>query len=364
MPRKNEVEGLQKRGNTWWIWTRKVRKSCKTGDLKEAKRYKAKVLLETRNAELYGERPRRTFDEAAAKFVKENAQKKSLERDIQALEKVMPYIGHITIDLVHDGTLQPYTDDRLEAGISQGTVNRDLAVVRRILRLAADKWRDENGLSWLERPPLISMPEYKGKKSHVLSWTQQRKFFQKLPDHLAEMALFDVNTGAREHEVCGLKWEWELEVEKGVTIFVIPEEETKKGVERVIVLNRIAQSVVDRQRGKHDTYVFTYGDDPLAKMYTSAWKRAWRAACLPTDKMTRKGPHNLRHTVGHRLRAAGVPKEDRRDLLGHVNQDITTHYSAAEVNMLREYMERLCDLDKKSLRTVKSIQSDKRLCTV
>jgi integrase len=37
-------------------------------------------------------------------------------------------------------------------------------------------------------------------------------WFQELPDHLACMALFKVNTGLREQEVCGLKWDYEVKV--------------------------------------------------------------------------------------------------------------------------------------------------------
>ena len=37
------------------------------------------------------------------------------------------------------------------------TINLDLALVRRILNLAARKWRDEQGLIWLETAPLISL---------------------------------------------------------------------------------------------------------------------------------------------------------------------------------------------------------------
>jgi len=47
-----------------------------------------------------------------------------------------------------------------------------------------------------------------------------------------------------------------------------------------------------------------------------------------------KGVHNLRHTFGRRLRSAGIPLETRKALLGHANGDITTHYSAAELDEL------------------------------
>ena len=53
--------------------------------------------------------------------------------------------------------------------------------------------------------------------------------------------------------------------------------------------------------------------------------------------------HDLRHTFAQRLRAAGVPLEDRKALLGHKCGDVTTHYSAPEVAGLIEYVERLCE---------------------
>jgi integrase len=52
--------------------------------------------------------------------------------------------------------------------------------------------------------------------------------------------------------------------------------------------------------------------------------------------------HDLKHTYGRRLRAAGVPLETRRVLLGHKNGDITTHYSAPELQELIDAAERVC----------------------
>ncbi len=49
--------------------------------------------------------------------------------------------------------------------------------------------------------------------------------------------------------------------------------------------------------------------------------------------------HDLKHTFGRRLRAAGVSFEDRQDLLGHLSGRITTHYSAAELTRLIEAAE-------------------------
>ncbi len=53
--------------------------------------------------------------------------------------------------------------------------------------------------------------------------------------------------------------------------------------------------------------------------------------------------HDLKHTFGRRLRAAGVSFEDRQDLLGHKSQRITTHYSEAELANLIDAAEKACN---------------------
>ena len=43
---------------------------------------------------------------------------------------------------------------------------------------------------------------------------------------------------------------------------------------------------------------------------------------------------NYRHTYATRLRAAGVPAEDREVLLGHANHSMAGHYASADIGRL------------------------------
>jgi integrase len=103
----------------------------------------------------------------------------------------------------------------------------------------------------------------------------------------------------------------------------------KNKQDRLVVLNDIARQVVESRRGKHVTHVFTYKGEPVRRMLNSAWRKARVRAGLPTLRV-----HDLKHTFGRRLRAAGVSFEDRQDLLGHKSGRMTTHYSAAEIGDL------------------------------
>lgn len=67
---------------------------------------------------------------------------------------------------------------------------------------------------------------------------------------------------------------------------------------------------------------------------------SWQNARKKTGILVRV--HDLKHTFGRRLRAAGVSFEDRQDLLGHKSSRMTTHYSAAELLNLIEAANKVC----------------------
>lgn len=76
----------------------------------------------------------------------------------------------------------------------------------------------------------------------------------------------------------------------------------------------------------------------LTGMNNTAWKNARERAAEKWEKQRGEPAppgfrtvrvHDLKHTFGRRLRAAGVTFEDRQDLLGHKSGRVTTHYSAA-----------------------------------
>jgi integrase len=279
-----------------------------------------------------------TFEEAGLRYLEEIAAKPSAETVAMHLDQLFPFIGNTALAQVHDGTLKPFIDHESKRGMSPKSINNALGVVSSVVNRAARVWRDEEGRPWLmQAPARISRLSVKGAQSrpYPLSWEEQDKLLKLLPRHLADAALYAVNTGCREQEVCQLRWSWEVELSAlDTSVFVLPETLTKTGTERVVVLNKIAKRVIDSRRGIDEEYVFTYRGKPVKRLHSSAWKRAWKKAKLPAQPGILKGVHNLRHTFGRRLRSAGVSLETRKALLGHANGDITTHYSDAELGEL------------------------------
>jgi integrase len=117
------------------------------------------------------------------------------------------------------------------------------------------------------------------RQAYPLSVAEQRLLFSELESHLKTMALFKVNTGLRQAEVAKLRWEWEVDIpELGTSIFVIPREHTKFELDRYVVLNRVARSVIESCRGQHPERVFTYQGNPIPALYNTGWKAARRRA--------------------------------------------------------------------------------------
>ena len=337
--------GLHKRGQFWWMDKSikgygRVRESTGTSDLSEAEHYLVHRVSEIRLQTIYGVRPTRTFAEAATKYIKEQQHLRSLERSAYAIKALLPCIGSLPLDKIHNDTLAQYKLDRLAAGMSPATVNKEISVLVCILRLAARRWRDENGTSWLATAPEIVRVPGEKKRKRPISWDEQDKLFKELPDYLAQMALFAVNTGLRQQEVCSLRWDWEFPVpELDTSVFIIPGAHHKNGEDRLVVLNQIAKSIIEARCGKHPEWVFanTKTQKPYYRMTNSAWVTARKRARLQDVRV-----HDLRHTFGHRLRSTGVSFEDRQDLLGHKSNRTTTDYSAPDLERLIEAANRLC----------------------
>lgn len=359
----------------WWRGTRFRQRGF--SDFAEAEGWLIAQLGQLRAVKVHGQREVRTFDDAAAHYLTVHQDKKSIVTETYMLASVMPTIGPLELHQVHDATLAPYIAARLKAGRSHKTVNLALGVVRRILNLAASTWRDDSGHTWLATAPKLTLLPLLGhqREPRPISWGEQRKLLPLLPDHLARMALFTLNTGVRDDVVCNLRWSWEIQVpELGVSVFDVPREHVKGGRRsRIVVCNSVAQSVVEAVRGQHPEFVFVYRRErvkntdlvpvmpyrPIEVMNNTAWQNGRKAAGLGDLHV-----HDLRHTVGMRLREAGVPESTAADVLWHSVKTMTQHYSMAQIAELHAALEKVkADSGRwnKTLATLRQEQEEREL---
>ena len=367
---RKAITGLYEKGGVWQIdkvyRVERIRESTGTGDREEAEQYLIHMLERLRQEKVYGVRKIRTWEEAATRYLIESKDQPSIHLTALCMKQLHPFLGHLPLTHIDDQALEPFIKDRLttkilecgkvEKAVTNRTINIAIERAVRVLTLCARKWRDDDRRPWLDSVPMLKKLEEKksSRKPYPMSWEEQSILFGELPGHLQTMALFKVNTGCREQEVCKLRWDWEIAVpELGTSVFLIPADfggrharsGVKNGDERLVVLNSVAKSIIEKQRGTSREWVFPYNGTAMHRMNDSAWKKARvRAAKLWQEENLRPAHpgyasiriHDLKHTFGRRLRAAGVTEEDRKSLLGHKNGSITSHYSGAELGKLIE----------------------------
>lgn len=366
---KKAITGLQKMPNGIWKIDKiyrgeRIQESTGTCDRQEAEQYLIHLLEKMRQRKVYGVREIKTFATAAAKYLVEHKEQPSIRLTALYLEQVVEYIGHLPLTHIDDEALAAYVRDRkadsvlpdgkAKKGVSNRTINIAIERVIRVLQLACRKWRDEERRPWLDSVPLLTKLDEKksSRQPYPMSWEEQSILFGELPDHLQRMALFKVNTGCREQEVCKLRWDWEIFVpELDASVFLIPADfggrhqnsGVKNREERLVVLNSVAKSIIEGQRGISREWVFPYNGTAMHRMNDSAWKKARvRAAKLWQEQHLRPAHpgfvsiriHDLKHTFGRRLKAAAVSLEDRKALLGHKSGSVTSHYSGAEIGQM------------------------------
>jgi integrase len=95
--------------------------------------------------------------------------------------------------------VEKYTEVRLKAKKSNATVNRELELLRRSLRLAKDR-----GLL-LSLPKISLLPE-RNTRQGFFEPPELEGLVAALPEYLADMARFPYFTGMRLGEIKSLRW--------------------------------------------------------------------------------------------------------------------------------------------------------------
>lgn len=242
---------------------------------------------------------------------------------------------------VNDDALDQFKFDRANGlgaftkAASSGTINFEINLVSTILNKACKKWE------WLPRTLQLERVDGPRKQPYPLTWEEQDALFSELPKHWSDgLALFGFNTGLRIQELLGLKWADRKKIPT-LNTFIFVLHQTKNREAQVVICNSLARLAVERQEGNGSEYVFPSrcNQNKGGRMKNvEAWWEAWERAGLPADKWTRRGPHNMRHTFGHRLREAGVSDEDRAALLHH-GTSLEQDYAMPDIERLSECAE-------------------------
>ena len=310
---------LYKRSDSpyWWIkfthLGRTIQRSTGTSDRKKAQEYHDKLKAELWDVSRLGMKPSRLWEEAVVRWVDEKAHKASIGDDQRNFRWLHSHLSGLTLEQVDRSRVDSIIKQRKADGVSNGTVNRTLALLRSVLRAAVRDWE------WLERAPRIRLlPEPKGRIRH-LSPAETARLLRELPSHLAAMAAFSLHTGLRQRNVKELRWS-QVDLDRGHVW--IHAEQAKAGKGIAVPLTVQATEVLRSQAGKHPDFVFTFRGNRILWVNNSAWKSALRRAGIKDFRW-----HDLRHTWATRHMEAGTPLHVVQQLGGWSTPQMTQRYA-------------------------------------
>ena len=311
--------GVYRRANSryWWIATtlpdgQRIRQSAGTEDRKEAEGLLAKFKLEAFRAANFGIKPERSWQEAVVRYLTSKSTLRSF-RDVQRICRMLdPYLGRLMLSQINGDIIWQVTQGELKRGNAVATVNRYLALVRSVLRMARDEWQ------WLDSVPKVRLLSGEVERDRWLTRAEADRLIAECAPHFAALVRFALATGCRAREITGLEWD-RVDLARRTAWL----NRTKNGTPRGVPLNSDAIAVLEAERGKHPVYCFTYRGEPIGWDVTNtAWRTALRKAGISDFRF-----HDLRHTWASWHRQAGTSCDELKDLGGWKTRSMVDRYA-------------------------------------
>lgn len=257
---------LSKRGAFWWIDFvapngDRVRRSARTKKRALAQELHDNLKTNAWRLHKLGDRPRRIWQDAAARWVREQAHKATHEDDMSKLRWLGCHLADRELETINRDLIDAITAAKQGEGCRNATVNRLLALLRAILRKCAREWE------WIDRAPAIRFLKEPSRRIRFLTSKQAQTLLRELPSHLRAMATFTLATGLRAANITGLTWE---QVDLPRRLAWIHPDQAKARTAIAVPLNRTAIRILGAQAGRHSVHVFTYDGRPVKQLSTKA----------------------------------------------------------------------------------------------
>lgn len=324
---------LFKRGSTWWIDVvapngKRIRRTTGTESKTLAQEFHDSLKAELWRVSKLGDRPRRTWNDAVVRWLKEQAHKTTIESDKLHLRWLDPHLSGLELEGISRAVIDRITEARLAEGVSNSTTNRMLEVLRAILRRCVNEWE------WLDKAPMVRMLKEPTRRIRYLTREEAQKLLAELPEHLADMAAFSLATGLRRSNVTGLQWA-QVDLDRGIAWIHADQAKARKAIP--VPLNTAAMEIIRRCAGKHSTHVFSYRGNPITQVSTKAWYSALERAGIKDFRW-----HDLRHTWASWHVQQGTPLFALQEMGGWESSEMVRRYAHLAADHLSPYAERLC----------------------
>lgn len=334
------------RGNTWWFAFyhrgKEHRESSHSDSETVARRRLRERVKEIGNRGLVPNEARLTFDNLVTDIL--NDYQINARRSLDTVKALMPHLrGFFGMDRVIDITLaqgRAYQMQRLNEGAANGTVNREMSVLGKMLSLAVESGR-------LSARPKFKMLQENNARQGFLEHQNFQAILAGLPVEIKPLIEFLYLSGWRLGEALNLQWR---DVDTEARSVRVRIENSKNSEPRVLPLTTRLWGIMEGQlaiRRLDCPHVFHRAGRPIRD-----FRRSWITACIAAGlgKMEPRGGrmvytgtlvHDLRRCAARNLSRAGVPESVAMKITGHKTASMYRRYRIINDNDQREALERM-----------------------
>src|SRR2546426_4596056 len=217
---------------------------------------------------------------------------------------------------------------RQAEGVGSAAINRSLALLRRMLRIAFEDGK-------IQVVPKIRLLKEPPARKGFLPREQFERLSAALPEELRPLITFLYYCGVRLGEALQITW---AQVDLNAALIRLEDEQTKSGSARTVPLPDVLVTML-RQLEPTDAPVF------CATNLRKSWVKACAAVGLGTlgDGWHYEGLiiHDLRRSAVKNLIAAGVPEKVCMAITGHKTRTIFDRYHIVDATDVQRAMRRV-----------------------
>ena len=301
----------------------KIRETVKTRDRKQAER----VLKQREGDVARGLLPalqgdRLTFEDMAKEFLRDyEINGRSVGKARTSVARLAQVLSGWRVVNITTDQVRRFIDQRRQAGAANGTINRELAALKRMFRLALQDGR-------VQRVPHIPMLQEAPPRAGFFEADAFDAVLRHLPPPIRPVALVAYELGWRLREVLTLQWrQVDLEVScvrldpgttknrDGRVAYLSPELLT------VLTAQAAATQELERRRGCIIPWVFHRNGARILR-FLGSWRTACTKAGVPGMLF-----HDLRRTAVRNMVRAGVPERVAMQISGHKTRAVFGRYN-------------------------------------
>lgn len=251
------------------------------------------------------------------------------------------------LDKIDEALIESFVQQRSKQ-VSPASVNRELATLRRLLRLAQE-WRV------MDRVPRIRLLPGERTREFVLSHEHEGLYLETAPQPLRDAALLILDTGLRVGEAVALEWpDVHFDPASGARFGylrvrgqAVGAGKSKQARRNLSLTARVRAMLETRADGATSQWVFP-GNEPGRPFITTSLDHQHagvrRLLHLPKDFVI----HSLRHTMLTRLGEAGADPFTIMRIAGHSSVTVSQRYVHPSPEAMERAFERLEALNERA----------------